>query len=117
MRAGSWARPRPGRHPLVMLRRIVPALLAGGALVLVACGGNVDDGKLEGQIKKQVQQNGGSVKSVDCPSGKKIKTGTTFVCTLTTPRGRTFPIRVKITSEKDGGRAEYLIPPDALTGG
>jgi hypothetical protein len=97
------------------LRRIWPALLGGCALGLAACG-DVDDGKLEGQIKKQVEQNGGSVKSVDCPSGKEIKTGTTFVCTLKTPAGRSFPIRVKITSEDDGGRAEYLIPPDALTG-
>ena len=98
-----------------MIRRVLPAVLAGSALVLVACN-DVDDGKLEGQIKKQVQQNGGKVESVDCPSGKEVKTGTTFVCTLKTPAGRTFPIRVRITSEKDGGRAEYLIPPDALTG-
>jgi hypothetical protein len=98
-----------------MVRRVLPAVLAGSALLLVACG-DVDDGKLEDQIKKQVQQNGGKVESVDCPSGKEVKSGTTFVCTLKTPAGRTFPIRVRITSEKDGGRAEYLIPPDALTG-
>ena len=79
------------------------------------CGG-VDDGKLEDQISKQVERQGGRVSSVDCPSGEKLEKGNTFTCTLKTAKGQSFPIRVNIVSEDGGGRARYVIPPDVLTG-
>jgi Domain of unknown function (DUF4333) len=76
--------------------------------------GDVNEGKLEGQIKAQVERKGGSVSSVSCPSGEKLEKGRAFTCTLRTARGEAVPIKVKITSTKDGGRAEYAIPPDIL---
>ncbi len=103
-------------HSPVSLRARPLALCAGVLAVgLAGCGG-VDDGKLEDQISKQVEKQGGKVASVDCPSGEKLKKGNTFTCTLKTAKGQSFPIRVNIVSEDDGGKAQYVIPPDVLTG-
>ena len=83
------------------------------ALVVLACGG-VDDGKLEQQIKDEVTKQGGRVTSVDCPADQDLKKGNGFDCTLETARGESVPVRVKITSDDNGGRAEYVIPPDVV---
>ena len=97
-------------------RALAPAaLFLALTFALAGCGG-LDDGKLEDQIETQVEKQGGRVASVDCPSGEDIEKGNTFTCTLRTEKGQSVPIRVRITSEKDGGRAQYVIPPDILTG-
>jgi uncharacterized protein DUF4333 len=88
---------------------VLPAL----ALVVLACGG-VDDGKLEDQIKEQVTKQGGRVTSVDCPADQDLKKGNAFDCSLQTARGERVAVRVRITSDDNGGRAEYVIPPDVL---
>jgi uncharacterized protein DUF4333 len=97
----------PPRAPLLVL----PALAL--PLAVAACGG-VDDGKLEAQIKDQVTKQGGRVVSVDCPADQDLKKGNAFDCVLKTARGESVSVRVKITSEDNGGRAVYVIPPDVL---
>jgi hypothetical protein len=106
-----------GYIPAPVPPRVRTLALSAGALAigLGGCGG-VDDGKLEDQISERVEKEGGQVSSVDCPSDEKIEKGNTFTCTLRTVKGASVPIRVSITSEDDGGRAEYVIPPDVLAG-
>lgn len=118
MRARTARRGRTALDGLAVVRgRLRTALaLTALALGLTGCLGSskVNDGKLEAQIKAQVVEKGGSASSVDCPSGEKLEKGRSFTCTLRTARGEPVPIKVKIISAKDGGRAEYTIPPDIL---
>lgn len=88
--------------------------LAALALGAAACGQDVDDSKLEGRIRDDVRARGAKVESVDCPAGEKVEKGNRFTCTLRTTRGKSVPIRVRITSGEDGGRAVFLIPAEIL---
>jgi hypothetical protein len=62
-------------------------LLHRSAAVLVpvasflAAGCTVDHAKLEDSIRTELKEKGVNLKSVDCPSGRSIKSGDTFDCT------------------------------------
>ena len=95
----------------------VPAA-AALALGLAACG-NLDSGKIESEISKQVEkqaQGQVKVKSVDCPSGRKIKKGDRFTCTITAENGAT--TKAQVVQQDDKGNVRFtanLLP--LLAGG
>jgi uncharacterized protein (DUF2147 family) len=95
-------------------RRVAPALIAVPALggAVAACGTTTIDPKSgEDLIRNFAKQNGGTVKSVSCPSGVKPKDGTTFSCKVriadsTTGAQRSGTITVHVTA--GGKRVEIL---------
>ena len=73
------------------------ALAALAALAVAGCGGTkrIDDKKLESKIKEGIEaQSGVKIKSVDCPSDRKLKKGDRFKCTAKSTGGQTIPITV-----------------------
>jgi hypothetical protein len=91
----------PSRFRLACL---LPAL---AALAFAGCGEKkLDTGKLEGKIKQGIeQQSGVKIKSVDCPSDRKLKKGDRFKCTATSTSGQKIPVTV--TQRDDKGNVFY----------
>jgi hypothetical protein len=85
-------------------RLLVAAPLAAVlALGMAACG-NLDDGKIESEISKQVEKQAQGqikVKKVDCPGGRKIKKDDRFTCTITAENGATTKAQV-VQQDGDG---------------
>jgi hypothetical protein len=100
-------------------RRLFAVPIAAAlALGFAACG-NLDDGKIEKEISKQVEkqaQGQVKVKSVDCPGGRKIKKGDRFTCTITAQNGAT--TKAQVVQQDDKGNVRFtanLLP--LLAGG
>ena len=98
----------------LLLRRYVllPALLLAAALGTAGCEVSVGDktidaGSVEDQIKKNIEDQGGTVEAVDCPGGKEAKTGTTFDCEVTFGDGTTRTATVELVD--DEGTFNYSI--------
>ncbi len=98
----------------LLLRRYVllPALLLAAALGTAGCEVSVGDktidaGSVEDQIKKNIEDQGGTVQAVDCPGGKEAKTGTTFDCEVTFGDGTTRTATVELVD--DEGTFNYSI--------
>ena len=89
--------------------RALPALTlpALAALAFAGCGEKkLDTGKLEGKIKQGIeQQSGVKIKSVDCPSDRKLKKGDRFKCSAKSTSGQTIPVTV--TQRDDKGNVFY----------
>ena len=82
------------RHTRVAL----PVVVGVGALALTGCGSKViDQGKAEGFTKQVVTANGGTAKTVKCPSDVGVKKGKTFTCTATLTNGQKFKITFQMT--------------------
>lgn len=106
----------------LLLRRYVllPALLLAAALGTAGCEVSVGDktidaGSVEDQIKKNIEDQGGTVEAVDCPGGKEAKTGNTFDCDVTFGDGTTRTATVELVD--DEGTFNYSISDAAGTGG
>jgi len=106
----------------LLLRRYVllPALLLAAALGTAGCEVSVGDktldaGSVEDQIKKNIEDQGGTVQAVDCPGGKEAKTGNTFDCEVTFGDGTTRTAVVELVDDK--GTFNYSIADDGGTGG
>ena len=104
----------------LLLRRYVllPALLLAAALGTAGCEVSVGDktidaGSVEDQIKKNIEDQGGTVSAVDCPGGKEAKTGNTFDCEVTFGDGTTRTAVVELVD--DEGTFNYSIA-DAPSG-
>jgi hypothetical protein len=92
-------------HP----RRSLLLLPAAAALALglSACG-NLDDGTIEKEIAKQVEQQAQGqvkVKKVDCPGGRKLKKGDRFTCTITARNGAT--AKAQVVQQDDKGNVRF----------
>lgn len=70
------------------------------AAAVTGCETRVDNVKLEKAIASDVK--GWPVKSVACPSGKKMKAGEKFTCTLELQDGQQVVFNVEVTGAKDG---------------
>ena len=82
------------RHTRVFL----PVAVGVGALALTGCGSKViDQGKAQGFTKQVVAANGGSAKSVKCPSDVGVKKGKSFTCTAVLANGQKFKITFQMT--------------------
>jgi uncharacterized membrane protein YgcG len=106
----------------LVLRRYVllPALLLAAALGTAGCEVSVGDktldaGSVEDQIKKNIEDQGGTVQAVDCPGGKEAKTGNTFDCEVTFGDGTTRTAVVELVDDK--GTFNYSIVDEGSTGG
>ena len=79
MRISRLRRARVG----VLATALVPAF------ALVGCASTLNTSKLEDNIKKDIQSQGGKANSVSCPSDVTAKAGNTFTCkvTFTTAQG------------------------------
>jgi hypothetical protein len=89
------------------LRRYVllPALLLAAALGTAGCEVSVGDktidaGSVEDQIKKNIEDQGGTVSAVDCPGGKDAKKGNTFDCEVTFGDGTTRTAVVELADDE-----------------
>ena len=79
-------------------RFALPVVVGVGALAFTGCGSKViDQGKAEGFTKQVVTANGGTAKSVKCPSDVGVKKGKTFTCTATLTNGTKFKITFQMT--------------------
>jgi phosphoenolpyruvate synthase/pyruvate phosphate dikinase len=90
-------------------RRSLFAIPAAAALILgfAACG-NVDTGKIEDEIAKQVEkqaQGQVKVKSVKCPDDVKAKKGDKFTCTITAENGAT--AKALVVQQDDDGNVRF----------
>ena len=103
-----------------MRRHKLPVFAATGAALLLgfaACG-KLDDGKIEKEISKQVEQQAQGqikVKSVDCPK-RDVKKGDRFTCTITAENGAT--TKAQVVQRDDKGNVRFtanLLP--LLAGG
>jgi hypothetical protein len=85
----------PRRFAILALALTLPALVAAG------CGETViDSTKTEEQLESELKkQQGVEVKSADCPSDVEVKSGATFVCTLTLAGGKTQKATLQIRNE------------------
>ena len=91
---------------------LLPALLLAAALGTAGCEVSVGDktldaGSVEDQIKKNIEDQGGTVSAVDCPGGKEAKTGNTFDCEVTFGDGTTRTAVVELVD--DEGTFNYSI--------
>lgn len=98
---------------------LLPALLLAAALGTAGCEVSVGDktidaGSVEDQIKKNIEDQGGTVSAVDCPGGKEAKEGNTFNCEVTFGDGTTRTAVVELVD--DQGTFNYSIA-DAPSGG
>jgi hypothetical protein len=98
---------------------LLPALLLAAALGTAGCEVSVGDktidaGSVEDQIKKNIEDQGGTVSAVDCPGGKEAKKGNTFDCEVTFGDGTTRTAVVELVD--DEGTFNYSIA-DAPSGG
>ena len=83
-----------GRHT----RFALPAVVGVAALALTGCGSKViDQSKAQGFTKQIVAANGGTAKTVKCPSDVGVKKGKTFTCTATLANGQKFKITFQMT--------------------
>ena len=105
-----------------LLRRFVllPVLLLAAAVGMAGCEVSVGDktidaGSVEDQIKKNVEDQGGTVTAVDCPGGQEAKTGNTFDCEITFGDGTTRTAVVELVD--DEGTFNYSISDEGATGG
>jgi Domain of unknown function (DUF4333) len=79
-------------------RVVLPVAAGVGALALMGCGSKViDQGKAQKFTKQVVAANGGSTKSVKCPSDVGVKKGKNFTCTAVLTNGQTFKITFQMT--------------------
>jgi phosphoenolpyruvate synthase/pyruvate phosphate dikinase len=90
-------------------RRLLLAIPSAAALILgfAACG-NVDTGKIESEIKKQVEEQAKGqvqVKSVKCPDDVKAKKGDKFTCTITAENGAT--AKALVVQQDDNGNVRF----------
>ena len=77
------------------------------ALGLAGCG-NLDDTKLEGEIKTGIEKQAGvKIRSVSCPDDRPIKRGDVFTCTATATSGETGQVRV--TQIDDEGNVRWQL--------
>jgi hypothetical protein len=79
-------------------RFAVPVAVGVGALALTGCGSKViDQSKAEKFTKQIVSANGGTAKTVKCPSDVSVKKGKTFDCSATLANGQKFKISFQMT--------------------
>ena len=88
----------------------VVAAAALSAVALGACGTKtIDSGDLEKELKSQIGEQGGKVKSAKCPDDIEAKKGKKFNCTVTPQTGQ--PVKVQVTLKNDdGGFTAQLAP-------
>jgi hypothetical protein len=67
--------------------------------LLVGCTPKIDAEKVAGQIRAELERQGGAVQSVACPAGIAMKSGQTFVCTGVSSRGDAFSVDVTQTDD------------------
>ena len=94
-----------------MSMRSCSARLAAVAVLAVAtaaCTKTLDTDGLEGQLKRQIEeQTDSTITSVDCPADVEVKAGETFECTAEEESGTTFTLTV--TQEDDEGRVLWEV--------
>lgn len=85
-------------------------LVAVGVLALAAaaCTKTLDTDGLEGELKRQIEeQTDSTINSVDCPADVEAKAGEVFECTAEEGSGATFTIRV--TQRDDAGNVDWEV--------
>jgi hypothetical protein len=93
------------------------ALAGALALMLAACGGGIDTGKLEDGVRSDAQDQvetagiDATVTSVDCPDDIKSETGEEFECQVSLSDGSSATASGEVT-DGDEGDVEYRFTPN-----
>jgi hypothetical protein len=74
-------------------------LLLGGLLTMIS-GCEIQNDKVEDDIKAKLKEKGVEITSIKCPKGIKLKEGSSFECEGESDRGDTFTVDVKQTDGK-----------------
>jgi uncharacterized protein DUF4333 len=93
---------------MTSIRLFIALPLAAAAVLGFSACGNLDSGKIEDEISKQVEkqaQGQVKVKSVDCPSDRKIEKGDRFTCTITAENGAT--AKAQVVQQDDDGNVRF----------
>jgi hypothetical protein len=71
-----------------------------GSLLTVISGCEIQNDKVEDDIKAKLKEKGVEITSIKCPKGIKLKEGSSFECEGESDRGDTFTVGVKQTDGK-----------------
>jgi len=78
------------------------------AIAAAACTKTLDTDGLEGELKRQIeQQTDSTITSVDCPADVEVQAGESFECTAEEESGTTFTLTV--TQRDDQGNVDWEV--------
>ena len=100
-----------------MVKSSAVALAGALALTIAACGGGIDTGKLEDEVRSDAQDQvdaaevDATVTSVDCPDDIKSESGEQFECQVSLSDGSSATASGEVT-DGDEGDVEYRFEPN-----